>query len=113
MANEKDNLVPLSPSQVDPYRVKGSDFPAPKGMPKAGEMSGQDELATQSANQVSPRAAEGEGDNGPSVWGKGGTEFKVEQNKGEGGQPSTSLSIGCGVDFGSGQISPNVSTDRD
>lgn len=112
MANEKDNLVPLSPSQKDPGTVRGTDFPAPKG-PKAGEMSGQDELVMQSANQVSPRSAEGEGADGPSVWGKGGTEFKVEMNKGEGGEPSMAVSIGCGVDFKSGQITPNVSTERD
>lgn len=112
MSKEKNSLVPLSPSEIDSYRVKGSDFPAPKG-PKAGEMSGQDELVMQSTNQMSPRSAEGEGADGPSVWGKGGTEFKVEMNKGEGGEPSVAVSIGCGVDFKSGQITPNVSTERD
>lgn len=110
MANEKDNLVPLSPSQMDPYRVKGSDFPAPKGMGKAGDMSGQDELVKQSPNQISPRAVEGEG---PSVWGTDKVQFKIEQNKGEGGQPSTSLPMDCAVDKVTGQITPNVSTERD
>lgn len=117
MADAKDTLVSLTNTQKDPYYVRGSDFPVNLSG-KAGEASGKDELASQSDLQVHPRynESDGGGESGygtPSVWGKGGKAFTVSTNAGEGGGPATSASIGWSVDLKSGQVTPDVLTDRD
>lgn len=104
---EKDQLVGMSEGQKDPYKAKGSDFPV-KSVKAAngqsggakGEASGQDQLATLSEMQESPRTIESVGKNGPSEWGKGGKAFSIGQND-EGGK---SVDEGSGVDLESGDM---------
>lgn len=87
----KDDLVPLTPMQHDPYKAKASDFPvktveAGTGQSGAhGKAEGQDQLATQSEYQMSPRCLEdgGAGSSGagtPTSWESGGRAAKIAAN---------------------------------
>lgn len=77
--SEKNQLVSLGQNQSNPYDAKASEFPNPGGG-KVGMAEGKNELVKQSYNQEGPRHAEDGGHLEPSVWGKGGKEFKVSRN---------------------------------
>jgi hypothetical protein len=105
--SDKDQLVSLSDTQVDPYKVQGSDFSVKsvtaftKQSGAAGSASGKDELATLSLGQESPRDIESSGHPGISEWVKGkSAAFSVGTND-EGG---TSVSISESVNLKDGYI---------
>jgi len=111
---EQDKLVEQYPTQMDPYRVRGTDFPN-KGGSGTGSKPGHDDLLSESELQVGPRHNEdggaGEGGYGtPTEWNSGGRSpkvsagFPVGKNKGEGDEPATSVSIAEGVDLISGKL---------
>lgn len=114
-------MVEQSATQVDNYDVKPEDFKyashasrdAQSGLPR-GTAEGKDKLAESMCE--SPRRLESMGgkDLQPSDWGTGGKGvFKPETNKGESDEASPSkVSLGCSVDFSSGQVSPNVEDAR-
>jgi hypothetical protein len=110
----KDELYPLSPAEVDPYRVTGNDFPAAGGTgPSAG--SGMNQLISLSDGQCSPGCLADSGDDsyrGPSEWGKEGRAFNVSTNKGESNGKASNPGMKFGVDMVGGQVAPNVKTDR-
>lgn len=105
--SEHNQLVDQNPSQKDPYKAKGSDFPV-KSVKAAnaqsggayGESEGHDMLAKLGEGQESPRDLESMSHGGPSEWGKGGKAFSVGVNS-EGG---TSLDEPCGIDLASGDM---------
>jgi hypothetical protein len=104
--SEKDSLVSLNPAQVDNYTVKPSQFPS-SGKGQMAE--GKDQLCSQGEYQSSPRCEQddGMGSSGagtPSNWGKGGTGFKIERNKGEGESAPSAISDRCSVDLVTGKI---------
>ena len=115
----KDELVPLTPMQHDPYKVKGSDFPvsgvdAATGQSGAqGKAEGQDMLAAQSENQCGPRFLEdgGPGPKGsgtPTGWESGGRSAKIAAAfpvKTASGEAGTSVSMAESVDLKTGMIS--------
>ena len=104
--SEKNKLVPLNPNQVDNYNATGGDFPAPTkgsdlipaGKPH-GYAEGKNELVEAPCGN---RNLEDSGDLTPSVWGKGGTTWTVQANKGEGSESATSVSYMNSVDLVSG-----------
>lgn len=111
---EQDKLVELYPAQMDPYRVKGSDFPN-KGGSGVGGKPGHDDLCPEAGNQEAPRHAEdpGAGEDGygtPSDWQSGGrskhvaASFPVGKNKGESEDTPSKVSIPEGVDLISGKL---------
>lgn len=106
----KNDLVSVPADLADVYRVTGSNFPNVGGS-GTGSKPGYDTLVTEATAEESPRDLEGDA-NGPSVWGKGGTAFKVGTSAGEGGGPASSMDMKFGVDCVNGDISPNVSTER-
>ena len=109
MKNGKDELISQSMEQVDNYKVRPESFPM-KGVKPVGMAEGKDKL---SDAPDCPRTLEdsGWGPSGagtPSVWGKGGTHFKVETNKGESEEGSPSkVTAPRSVNFETGQIEPN------
>lgn len=74
--NGHNELVSLNHNQSHPGDAKSSEFHNPDKS-KAGTAEGHNELFKQSYNQEGPRHAEDGGHLEPSVWGKGGKEFKV------------------------------------
>ncbi len=84
--SEKNKLVPLNPNQVDNYNATGGDFPAP----------------TKGSDLIPAGKPHGYADLTPSVWGKGGTTWTVQANKGEGSESATSVSYMNSVDLVSG-----------
>lgn len=111
---EQDKLIEQYPTQMDPYRVRGTDFPN-KGGSGAGPKPGHDDLLSESELQTGPRhnedAGAGEGGYGtPTQWNSGGRSpkvsagFPVSKNKGEDDEPSTSVSIPESVDLISGKL---------
>lgn len=100
---EKDNLVSQTPEQKDPYRVKASDYPAPKGSGPHGQAEGKDQLAGQSKNQVGPRYAEGE-DGGADSMSKRAAAVSANFKVGKANSAGSSLSIAESVDLSTGKI---------
>ena len=56
-------------------------------------------LLTQTEKQEGPRHLEDDGENTPSVWGKGGESFKPSQAS----EGSTAVSHSCSVDLATGK----------
>lgn len=114
----KDELVPLTAGQKDPYSAKASDFSVNKVTPGTGQdtgehgmAEGQDMLAAQGEQQCGPRYIEssGPGPHGsgtPTTWESGGRSGKIASNfpmsKNE--DRSTAVDISEGVDFKTGKI---------
>lgn len=104
--SEKDSLVSMSTNQETPHDAKASDFPKSGGGMQA---EGKDSLCSQSEMQCSPRHEQdgGPGSSGagtPSEWGKGGTGFKVERNKGEGDSAPSSIGATGSIDLETGKM---------
>lgn len=120
---EKDQLVPQSPMQHDPYKVRGTDFSVTNVMAATGQSGshgtaeGKDQLATNSSNQDGPRFIEdgGPGPKGsgtPTSWESGGrsgkiaSAFPVKRNDGESGSGGVSSTAAFeSVDLATGKIS--------
>jgi hypothetical protein len=117
----KDDLVPMTPMQFDPYKTKGSDFPVADvddatGQSGAhGTAEGTDMLASQSENQCGPRHLEDggpgpKGSGSPTSWESGGrsgkiaSAFPVRVNKGEANQEGGEISIPESVNLATGMI---------
>lgn len=111
MADEqiaKNKLVDQTPTQVDNYYVRGGDFPVsgkgsdliPAGKPY-GFSQGHNELVEAPEGN---RNLEDDGDQTPSVWGKGGKAWTVETNRGESNSAASDANIMNGVDFVSGKF---------
>lgn len=106
--SEKNKLVPLNPSQVDNYNATGADFPVsgkgsdliPAGKPH-GYAEGKNQLVEAPCGN---RNLEDDGDQTPSVWGKGGKTWTVETNRGEGNGAASSVSYMNSVDLVSGMM---------
>jgi hypothetical protein len=117
----KDQMVPMTPMQFDPYKTKGSDFPVTdvdEGTGQGGAhgtAEGTDMLASQSENQCGPRHLEdgGPGPKGsgtPTSWESGGrsgkiaSAFPVRVSKGEANQEGGETSIPESVNLATGMI---------
>lgn len=117
----KDDLVPLTPMQHDPYRAKPSDFPVKEVAEATGQSGahgtaeGQDMLASLSENQCSPRHIEdgGPGSSGagtPTSWESGGraariaSNFPITRNTGEANQQGGETSIAERVNLSTGMV---------
>jgi hypothetical protein len=107
-SDEHNKLVDQTMTQVDPYRVRGTDFPAadkpapqvPANYPH-GFSQGHNELVEAPCGN---RNLEDSGDQTPSVWGKGGKTWTVETNRGEGSEAATSMSYMNSVNLVSGMM---------
>lgn len=117
----KDELVPLTPMQHDPYKAKGSDFPvtsvaAATGQSGAhGKAEGMDMLASQSVNQCGPRHIEdsgpgAKGSGTPTSWESGGraagvkSAFPIRTNDGEATQEGGEVAISESVNLHTGMV---------
>ncbi len=117
----KDDLVPLTPMQHDPYKAKPSDWPVKdvddwtgQSGPH-GKAEGQDTLASLSMNQCGPRHVEdsGPGPKGsgtPTSWESGGraatvaANFPIATNKGEANMEGGEIAIAEEVNLKTGYI---------
>jgi|HubBroStandDraft_1064217.scaffolds.fasta_scaffold46725_2 hypothetical protein len=116
----KDDLVPQSPMQHDPYKAKPGDFPVTEveeftgqGGPH-GKAEGANELASYSVNQCGPRHIEdsgpGSGSGTPTSWESGGraagvkSAFPIKVNKGESNQEGGEISIAESINLSTGHI---------
>lgn len=105
----KNELVSEPMNIEKPRDVKPSSMPN-KGGSGVGSTPGQDQLVSQGDMDSCPGYLESEGDDGPSVWGKGGKAFSVGKSTADMG---TSLQMSfTSVDLNSGDIIPNVEKDR-
>lgn len=102
------SLISLGGNLETPRDSKPSDYPSVGPSGAAGMSSGAGQLVKQTMNQEGARHAADSGENTPSVWGQAGKEFMPSVNKGEGGSPSTSVSIPGSIDCNTGQMSPNA-----
>jgi len=111
--DSKNSLIDQSATQVDNYEVKPESFPSGGGQKHGAMAEGANQLSNAPCGvRHLEDGGEGSGPGTPSVWGKGGSAFSVEKNKGEGDSAPSKVSISYGVDFSSGQVSPNVETVR-
>jgi hypothetical protein len=106
MSDKMGGLVKLGGNLEQPRDSKPSDWPAIGPSGPEGEAKGANQLLKQTPNQEGPMHTQDSGDMTPSVWGK--DEFKVGQAKSD----STSVSIPYSVDCTTGQISPNVASQK-
>jgi hypothetical protein len=117
----KDDLVPLTPMQHDPYKAKGTDWPVADVDEATGQggahgtAEGANMLASYSENQCGPRHIEdgGPGSSGagtPSDWNSGGraarvaSNFPIKTNKGEANQVGGEISIPESINLATGMI---------
>lgn len=117
-SGEKDDLVPQTSEQKDPYHAKPSEFPVKAVNARTGQSgayglsSGYNELATYGANQEGPRYAE---DDGPGEYGSGtpvpgnrgarvASGFIIEVNKGESNSDTGEIGIMESVNLQTGHI---------
>ena len=106
------SLVSLGGNLESPRDSKPSDYPAVGPSGAAGMSSGAGQLVKLTEAQEGPRHTEDAGEQTPSTWGVEDRGFVVEKNKGEGGSPSTAVSIPVSIDCDSGQIVPNVAVSK-
>ena len=97
-------LIKLGGNLESPRDSKASDYPAVGPSGAAGMQSGAGSLVKQTMNQEGPQHSQDSGEHTQADWGK--AEWTVGVNKGEGGSPSTAVSIKGSVDFNTGQMSP-------
>jgi hypothetical protein len=125
----KDDLVPLTPMQHDPYKAKPENWPVKdvdSGDGQSGSHGtavGANALASLSENQCGPRHIEdsGPGPKGsgtPTGWESGGrsakiaSNFPIQTNKGEANQEGGETSISEFVDLKTGYIGAGTSRTR-
>lgn len=101
-------LIKLGGNLENPRDSKPSDYPAVGPMGAAGMAEGAGKLVPLSELQEGPRHNADSGEQTPSVWGKAGTLYTVEKNKGEGGMASTAVSIKGSLNLETGQMEPNA-----
>lgn len=112
----KDNLVPQSPSQKDPYKAKASEFSVKKVSAATGQSEDggdQDKLVPWEGNKTAPRDAETKGGEADSMTTRAGNvaaNFKVSKNGGESNTAGTDPGYGEGVDLSTGAISGGTLT---
>lgn len=108
---EKDTLVSQSIEQKDPYRVKGSDFPAQKGTGPHGQAEAKNQLVGQSKTQCGPRYAEGE-DGGADSMSKRASAVAANFKVGKASSGGTSVSIAESVNLSTGKIESKAKSTR-
>lgn len=118
-SGEKDNLVPQTVGQKDPYEARGSDWPVKRVSPfsgqgagEAGSSSGKNELARYNENQEGPRHVEddGSGDCGSGTpvpgnrAGRVAAAFSVGVSMGESNSDTGEIGIAESVNLQTGYI---------
>lgn len=125
----KNDLIPLTPMQHDPYRARGEDFPVTevaqfdKQDGAYGTAEGRDQLAKLSPHQEGTRHIEdsGPGSSGagtPTEWTSGGRSgsvaaaFPITKGQGESNSKGGQVSIEEYVDLQTGHVRGGGSATR-
>lgn len=119
-SGEKNDLVPQTSGQKDPYQARGSEFPVKRVPAKNGQSSsgdkgfssGGNELARWTSGQESPRTAEddGMGDHGSGTpvpgnrAGRIAASFPIDVSDGESNSDTGQISIPESVNLQTGHV---------